>query len=117
MLTYIKWQYVGIDASSALSSFQEWPWFRATIIFTLFTYLYSFYAYVLYIKQSVKIEQSAAVYAVLYIWIFFFVFYPGADSFGGSDSNSWFWMIGIQITHYYAVKLFTKELIKQYDKG
>ena len=110
LLTYMEWQY--IDFNLAISSFQKWPWIKAAIVMTITTYLYSYYAYYQFVNRSVAVEESAAVYGVAYIWIFFFIFYPGAHAFGGSDSNSWFWMTGILFTHYFAVKFFTQEIIK-----
>ena len=111
LLAYMKWQYIDIDFNLAMSNFQKWPWIKAAIVMALISYLYSFYAYYQFVNRSIKVEESAAVYSLLYVWVFFFIFYPGADAFGGSDSNSWFWMTGILFTHYFAVKFITQEII------
>lgn len=111
LLAYMNWQYTGVDFELAVSDFQKWPWIKASVVMALVSYLYSYYAHYQFVYYAVRIEESAAIYSLLYIWGFFFIFYPGSDAFGGSDGNSWFWMMGILITHYFTVKLTAQQLI------
>jgi hypothetical protein len=113
-LGYTDYALVGISLGSALEPVWKWPLFTMSVMLTTLSVSIPFVAH--FFRASQDPAMSIAGYALGYLWLPFFIFYPGTHLLGvvsdGAAAYSW---LGVCTAQYFAAKIVLKAISIEVD--
>lgn len=111
-LGYADYSMLGISLEDALLPVWKWPIFTISIMLTSMSLTVPFAAY--FFRATHNPAESLAAYGVAFLWVPFFLFYPGVRVLGvisdGSANYSWF---GVCLAQYLAAKVVLKAIYNE----
>jgi len=115
----IFFSHIDLDFNwhNAFVDLQKWDWIKGSILLTVLSHLYSHKVYFDYKTHHHKTEDTALYICVFYMWIFFFIFYPGENPLGYGHNSNMYLLAGIPVLHYFNIKFTVKELCLSANKS
>jgi hypothetical protein len=107
-LGYTDYDLIGISVGDALTPVWKWPVFGMAIMLTTLSLSVPFAAHFFRARDA---AMGIAIYAFGYLWLPFFIFYPGTHALGVVSDNAapyvWF---GVCIAQYIAARVVAKTI-------
>lgn len=108
-LAYADYDMIGINTRVALSAIWKWPLFSMSILLTSLSLSIPFVAH--YFRETSDPAVTIAGYGVGFMWLPFFLFYPGTRGLGvESDGVAVYAWFCVCMAQYVAAKIVLKAI-------
>jgi len=108
-LGYTDYGLVSINLKDALEPVWKWPIFTISVMLTALSVSIPFVAY--FFRATGDPANQVAAYGVVYLWLPFFMCYPGTRALGVvSDGAAAYTWLGVCAAQYLAAKIVLKAI-------